>query len=89
MFTEDLGLFVSDFGEDVMVNAVAARAVFDAASELALGDVLMAAPTLLLPATVAAAEGQICVVRGVSYRVRQVLDEPPDGALRRLVLARA
>lgn len=88
MFVEDLAPFFADFGEAVTVNAVAARAIFNNASEVVLGDVLTTAPTLELPATVAAAAGQACVVRGVAYTVRQVVDLPPDGVLRQLVLAR-
>lgn len=87
-FVEDLAPFFADFGEAVTVNAVAVRAIFDQASEVVLGDVMTQAPSLHLPASVAAAPGQVCVVRGVSYTVRQVLDQPPDAATRLLVLAR-
>ena len=89
MFTEDLTPFFADFGEAVTVNAVAARAIFNTASEVVLGDVITTAPTLELPASVSAAAGQACVVRGASYTVRQVVDLPPDGVIRQLVLARA
>ena len=80
--------FFADFGEAVTVNSVAVTAIFNAATELVLGDVLTTVPTLELPATVLSAAGQICVVRGVSYAVRQVRDLPPDGAIRQLVLVR-
>ena len=89
MFTEDLRPYFADFGEAVTVNAVAARAIFNTATEVVLGDVLTIAPTLELPATVLAEAGQACVVRGVTYTVRQVVDLPPDGVIRQLVLARA
>ena len=89
MFTEDLRPYFADFGEAVTVNAVAARAIFNTSTEVVLGDVLTIAPTLELPATVLAAAGQACVVRGVTYTVRQVVDLPPDGVIRQLVLARA
>ena len=89
MFAEDLRPYFADFGEAVTVNAVAARAIFNTATEVVLGDVLTIAPTLELPATVLAAAGQACVVRGVTYTVRQVVDLPPDGVIRQLVLARA
>ena len=49
---------------------------------------LSTAPALQVPATVAAAEGGTVVVRGTNYKVRQVIDLPPDGAIRQLVLAR-
>lgn len=88
-FAEDLAPFFADFGEDVTVNAVAARGIFNKAAELVLNDALTQAITLELPATVAATAGQACVVRGVTYTIRQVLELPPDGAIRQLVLARS
>lgn len=87
-FAEDLAPFFADFGEAVIVNAVAARGIFDQAAELMLGDVVTQSPALQVPATVAAEAGQTCVVRGIQYQVRQVLDLPPDGAIRQLVLVR-
>lgn len=88
-FVDDLSPFFADFGEAVTVNAVAARGIFSKAAELVISDVLTQAVTLELPATVAASSGQTCTVRGVAYAIRQVVDLPPDGAVRRLVLARA
>lgn len=88
-FVEDITPLFADFGEAVTVNAVAVRAIFDRSAELVLGDVVTQAPALQVPATVAASVGQACVVRGVSYTIRQVLDLPPDGVIRQLVLARA
>ena len=88
MFVENLAPYFADFGEAVTVNAVATRAIFNTSTEVVLGDVLTIAPTLELPATVLAAAGQACVVRGVTYTVRQVVDLPPDGVIRQLVLAR-
>lgn len=87
-FVEDARVFFVDFGEAVTVQGSAAVGIFNTASELVLNDVLVTAPSLELPATVAAAEGGTVVVRGVSYKVRQVIDQPPDGAVRLLVLAR-
>lgn len=89
--TEDLTVYFSeaDFADACTVGGVAAQGIFDSATELMLGEALVLAPSLLLPATVAAADGTAVVVRGVSYVVRQVLDQPPDGVLRRLVLALA
>ena len=87
-FAEDLAPFFADFGEAVTVNGATVRAIFSSATELVLGDAVTVLPTLELPATVAASVGHVCVVRGVSYTVRQVLDQPPDGAVRQLVLAR-
>lgn len=85
---EDATVFFADFGEAVTVQGTAAVGIFNAASELELNEVVVTAPSLELPATVAAAEGNTVVVRSVSYRVRQVIDQPPDGVVRLLVLAR-
>lgn len=87
-FVEDLAPFFADFGEAVTVGGAAARGIFDAATELQLGDALVSAPSLVLPATVPAADGAAVVVRGATYTVRQVIDQPPDGSLRTLILAR-
>lgn len=88
---EDLSLYFSDddFAEAVTVGGVAASGIFSTSTELMLGEALVQAPTLLLPATVAAADGVAVVVRAVNYVVRQVLAQPPDGALHLLVLAEA
>lgn len=88
-FAEDLKPYFADFGEAVVVDGVAARAIFDASAELVLGDIITTVPALELPSTVAAAPGDTCTVRGAGYVVRQVLDLPPDGVIRQLVLARA
>ena len=88
MFTEDLAPYFADFGEAVTVQGVAARGIFDVSTDVALGDVLTTAPTVELPATVAAAAGGSVVIRSVTYTIRQVLDQPPDGATRLLVLSR-
>lgn len=88
-FAETISQFFSDFAENATVNSVDVQGIFDLAGELVLGDTLTQAPALQVPASVAAAAGQTCVVRGVSYLVRQVIDLPPDGAVRQLVLVRA
>jgi hypothetical protein len=65
-------------------------AIFDTASELVVGDVLVREPTLLLPTYRAAgmAQGTAAIVNAITYRTRQVLVEPPDGELTRLVLTK-
>lgn len=88
MFTEDLTPYFADFGEPAVVQGASVTGIFDSASQLVLGDVLIAEPSLRVPASVAASEGGAVQVRGVGYRIRQVLDLPPDGAMRQLVLAR-
>lgn len=90
-FAEDLSPFFTNFAEAVTVNGAAVTAIFDVSTVLTLGEALTLGPSLLLPATSApaAAAGQACVVRGVSYVVREVHLEPPDGALMRLFIARS
>ena len=65
--------------------------IFDSSAEITQGEAISLAPTFLLATSTAAAaaEGQTLVRSGVSYKVRQVLREPPDGALTRLILTRA
>lgn len=90
-WTEDLSVFfdtVNGDAEACAVQGAEAAGIFDASTQLALGEALVTAPTLLLPATVAADEGGAVTVRGAAYRIRQVLDLPPDGAIRQLVLAK-
>lgn len=89
---EDLAAFFDTEdgdAETITVQGQSVAAIFDTSTELALGEVLVQAPTALLPATVVAAEGGLVTARAVSYVIRQVLNLPPDGALRRLVLAEA
>lgn len=86
---EDTAVLFADFGEAVEVQGAEVTGIVNAASDLVLGEVLVTAPSLEVPATVAAAEGGSVTVRGVAYTIRQVLDLPPDGAIRQLVLAQA
>jgi hypothetical protein len=91
-FAEDLSPFFAPggFGDAVVVGGVAVNAIFDIESQVVLGELITIAPTLLMATTAApsAAAGTDCVIRGQNYSVRQVLVEPPDGALKRLVLAK-
>lgn len=91
--TEDLGAFFDDaeFAEPVVIGGATVDAIFDIASQVVLGEVVTLAPSLLLPAASVPAvdEGTACIVRAANYLVRQVLQEPPDGAVVRLVLTRA
>lgn len=90
---EDLSAFYDVENGDaelVTVQGVAnVAAIFDISTEVQLGEAIVQAPTLRLPASVAAAAGGACTVRTVGYVIRQVLDLPPDGAERLLVLARS
>lgn len=90
MFAEDLSPFFADFGEAATLAGVAVRGMVNVESFDELDTVTQRTDFLLQPTTaVAPAAGQAMVLRGTNYTVRQVLKEPPDGALQRLVLARA
>lgn len=93
MAPDDLSAFYDVTNGDaelVTVQGVAnVAAIFDAATEVLLGEALAVAPTLRLPASVAAADGGACTVRSVAYVIRQVQALPPDGREQLLVLARA
>jgi hypothetical protein len=91
MAPEDLSAFydVTDGdAELVTVQGVQTPALFDVATEVVLGEMIVTAPALRLPATVVAAAGGACTVRGVAYTVRQVQALPPDGREQLLVLVR-
>lgn len=89
--TEDLSLFLADFGQSATLNASAVTAIVDTNSEIEVEGLVTQAPTALLRSSDAssAAPGQAFVSASVTYTVRQVLREAPDGAFTRLVLARA
>lgn len=90
-FTEDLAPFFADFGGAATLNGAAVTAMVDTQTQLEVDGVLTQVPTALVRTSEAglAAPGQSFVASAVSYLVRQVMREPPDGALTRLVLARA
>jgi len=90
-FVEDTALFLADFGSAATLNAVAVTAIVDTSSVVELDGIVTQAPTALLQTAEAsaAAPGQTFAAAAVTYKVRQVLKEPPDGAFTRLVLARA
>lgn len=90
-FVEDLSPFLADFGVDAVLDGAAVRGVFDSASFVEMGDgVVTQLPTFLLPAPAALpAPGVVLSIGGVSYIVRRVSAEPPDGAFVRLTLARS
>lgn len=89
-FAEDLSPFFADFGEAATLNGVAVRGMVNVDSFDDLDTIAQRTDFILRPgAAVTPAVGQSMVLRSVSYTVRQVLKEPPDGVLQRLVLARS
>lgn len=88
---EDLAPFFADFfAVDATLAGSPVRAIVDTQTIDEFG-ALTQNPSALLKSSDsgAAAAGQAFVASAVNYSVRQVLREPPDGALTRLVLARA
>lgn len=87
---DDLAAFYDVVNGDavlVTVQGVQTPALFDLTSEVALGEMLTTAPTLRLPATVAAAEGGACSVPGQGgFSILNVQPLPPDGREQLLVL---
>ena len=90
MFVEDLSPFFADFAVTATLDGSSVLAIVDTHTELELDGLLTQAPTARVKSSDAtsAAAGQAFVASSVTYTVRQVLKEPPDGALTRLVLAR-
>ena len=91
MSADDTTLYGLVFGGACTLAGAAVTAVVDVATELVIEDVLTTGPTAVLRTqdAHAAAVGQALVADGITYTVRQVLRLPPDGALLRLILARA
>jgi len=90
-FTEDLTPFFADFGGAATLNSAAVTAIVDTQTAIEVEGIATQQPTALVRTSEAsvAAPGQPFVANAVTYIVRQVLREPPDGVLTRLVLARA
>lgn len=91
---DDVSLYVDPglgFAEPVTLAGAAKTGIFDAAAEILLDDVISTAPAFTARSDdlTGAAAGQTLVRGAASYKVRQVLALPPDGAMTRLVLARA
>lgn len=89
-FVEDLSAFFADFGVDATLDGVAVQAIVDTQTVDEFGALTQQPSALLTTAQAsAAAPGQAFVAADVTYTVRQVLREPPDGALTRLLLVRS
>lgn len=91
MAIDDTALYASVFGGTCTLAGQTVTAIFDIAAELVIDDVITTSHAALLRTADAAsaAAGQSLVADGVTYTVRQVMRLPPDGAIQRLVLARA
>lgn len=89
-FVEDLTAYFAQFGQAATLAGAPLRCILDSETVLDF-DTNTQSPTALVKTsdTGSAAAGQAFVSAAISYTVRQVLRQPPDGALTRLVLARA
>lgn len=87
-WSEDLSPFARDFAVDVRHGGMTARGLFDAPTSAALGGLVtldehqLTLPTDALPAI---GHGDVVVIRGAQYVVREVL-QLDDGALKRVTL---
>lgn len=86
---DDLDAYFNLLGEDLQLAGVPVRGIFSAQGEVVVDGFATSAVTAELPASSAATAGQTLVRGALSYRVRQVLPQPPDGAILLLVLAKA
>jgi hypothetical protein len=87
-FVENFAPFFADFGVDGTLAGTPVRGILDTATDVYEGELLTQRPTFLLAPGAAPAVGQSLVLAAATYTVRQVLAEPPDGALSRLVLVK-
>lgn len=85
---DDLTAMLEELGESLILDGTAVLGVFDVAGEVVLDGLVTTSTVALVLTSTGAALGQVLVRGSTSYRVRQVLPEPPDGLLVRLVLAR-
>jgi hypothetical protein len=88
---DDASAYLGAFGSTSTLDGAELVAVVDTQAEVVLDDIITYAPAATVAAEDApsAAAGQAFIASGTTYTVRQVLSLPPDGAFKRLVLARA
>lgn len=87
-FADDLAAMLAALGEPLTLAGQATHGLFDVAGEVVLDGIVTTATTAEVLATLGPQPGQTLVRQGVSYLVRQVLPQAPDGALVQLVLAK-
>lgn len=89
--SEDFSAFFQDFGITATLAGCEVTGIMDLETfDEGPGALTQRTTFLMKPeASVTPIAGQQLAVGVVTYKVRQVLLEPPDGALQRLVLARA
>jgi hypothetical protein len=91
-FAEDPRVFLSDFGQDCTLAGASLRAIVstETVQDFESGAITQSPSALLITtAALNAAAGQVFNDGTRAYTVRQVLLEPPDGVLTRLILSRS
>lgn len=94
MFSEDWSIFFAPGQPGVEPVTLAGgpplHAMVDRGTQLVQGVVLEDEVSIVLPAAWAAsaAEGQSVALADGPHLIRRVLEEPPDGALKRLILVK-
>jgi len=83
----DIANYFTDYGVDATVGGVACRGIFDEAYAETFGFVGGSSPALLLPSSVAAAEGTAVVIGARNFTVTSV--EPDGTGFQRLRLEAA
>lgn len=104
MFAENLDAFLDvddGFAVAATLGGAPVRVLFDApGAEILGGDVATTEPSILVKASIGAAQGQSLVIasgdlpahlshQAGTYKVRTTLPEPPDGAFVRAMLVKA
>jgi hypothetical protein len=89
-FVENLTPFFADFGTAATLSGSPLRAIVDTESVVEF-DTVTQGPSALVKTSdsAAAAPNQTFVANAITYSVREVRRQPPDGLLTRLVLARS
>lgn len=88
MLDDDLPAMLADLGEPLTLAGQPIHGLFDMAGEVVLEGIVTTGTTADVLASAGAQPGLTLVRGGVSYLVRQVLPQPPDGALVQLILAK-
>lgn len=86
---DDLDAYFNLLGEDLQLAGVPVRGIFSQQGEVVLDGFQTTATTAEVSADAAATQGQTLVRGSLAYKVRQVLPQPPDGAVHLLVLGKA
>lgn len=87
-FDDDLAAMLADAGEPLTLDGQPIHGLFDLHGEVYVDGIVSTGTVADVLATSNVQPGQILVRQGVSYVVRQVHPQAPDGTLHQLVLAK-